>query len=108
MSSRLIGALPTRGPWTAVGLSRGWFLGILALSLVGFAFIGGPVWLDPRGRHFDRITMSYLIIPAATALALRHVRPFPFGRLVAATVMLALIKLVVTAALLAVLVLATG
>ena len=96
-----------RGPWTAVGLSRGWFFAILALSLVGFVFIGGPIWMDPRGRHFGRITMSYLVIPAATAVAFRRHRPFPFGRFVAATAMLSLIKLVVTAALLAVVVLAS-
>jgi hypothetical protein len=101
MATRLIGPLPTTGPWTAVGLTRGWFFAILALSVLGFVAIGGPVWLHPREGHFVRITASYLMILPLVGLALRRERPFPLGRMLAASAMIALAKLIVTALLLA-------
>lgn len=100
MPSRLFGPLPTRGIWTAVGLSRGQFLAILTLSVACFAFIGGAVWVHPRGDHFLRIGLSYAVIVPAVAFAMRHERPFPLGRALVAIALIALIKLVVTALLL--------
>lgn len=108
MSAPWISAFPTRGPWTPLGVPRGWFLGILAGSIVAFALIGGPVWRDPHGEHFLRIALSYAIIPLGTACAVRRERPFPFGRVVAATAVLSLIKLVATATLLGLIVLGHG
>ena len=103
MRTPLVGPLPVRGPWTAVGLSRGPFLAILAVSIVAFVLIGGPVWRDVRGDHFERIALSYALIVPLVGLALRHRRPFPLGQAVAAIATIALVKLVATAVLLAVL-----
>jgi hypothetical protein len=97
------GRLPERGPWTAVGLTRGQFLAILGLSLVLFAFVGGPVWAHVRDRHGVRIAVSYAVIPLAAGIALRRNHGARPGLLLGATVVIALIKLVLTAALLVVL-----
>ncbi len=97
----LVGPLPTHGPWTAVGLDRGWFFGILATAIACFVLIGGPVWRNPHGDHFVRITLSYAVIVPMVAFAFRRRRPFPVGLAIAAIATIALVKLVVTAGLLA-------
>ena len=96
----LVGPLPTRGPWSAVGLSRGWFLATLAIATGCFLLIGGPVWRNPHGDHFLRIVLSYAIIVPLVALAFVRRRPFPVGSVLAAIAVIALVKLVVTAGLL--------
>ena len=106
MSTPLIGPFPTRGPWTAVGLPRGQFLAILAIALAGFVLIGGPVWRDPHGDHFTRIALSYAVIVPLVLLAFRRRRPFPVGLVIAAIATLSLVKLVMTAVLLALVALA--
>ena len=105
MRTPLFGPLPTLGVWTAVGLTRGQFFAILGFSVACFALVGGPVWEHARGAHFVRITVSYGVILPAVALALSRERPFPTGRVFAASALIALAKLVVTALLLAGLVL---
>jgi hypothetical protein len=104
--ARFFGGLPERGPWTAVGLTRAQFLGILALAIALFVFVGGPVWTHVHDRHFARITVSYGVIPLAALAAQRRngaVRP---ALVVGATVVIALVKLVLTAGLLVVVALA--
>jgi hypothetical protein len=96
----LVGPLPTRGPWTAVGLTRGQFLAVLGLSIACFALLGGPVWGHAHGEHFARIGVSYALIPVAVAWIVRRERPFPVGRWLAASAVIALVKLVATALLL--------
>ncbi len=99
-SARFFGALPERGPWTAVGLTRAQFVVILGLSIALFVFVGGPVWTHLRDGHFARIAVSYGVIPPAVVVALRRngrVRPLV---VVGASAVIALVKLVVTAALL--------
>ena len=103
MRTPLVGPLPVRGPWTAVGLSRTQFLAILAVATAGFLLIGGPVWRDVHGDHFERIALSYALIVPLVGIALRNRRPFPFGLAVAAIATIALVKLVATAVLLGVL-----
>jgi hypothetical protein len=94
------GPLPERGPWTAVGLTRGQFVGILALSVGLFLLAGGPLWQQVHAGHLGRIVASYAVIPPAAALALaRNGRLHPLT-LLAASVVLALLKLVLTAVLL--------
>jgi hypothetical protein len=100
------GALPERGPWTGVALTRAQFLAVLTLSLALFVFVDGPVWLHVRDAHVGRIAVSYGIIPAAAAIALRRNRALTPARLVGATVVIALLKLLLTALLLVVLALA--
>jgi hypothetical protein len=97
MRTPLVGPLPVRGPWTAVGLSRGQFLAILAVAIAAFVLIGGPVWRDVHGDHFARIALSYAVIVPLVGLALRRQRPFPVGQAVAAIATIALVKLVATA-----------
>ncbi len=96
----LVGPLPTHGLWTAVGLTRGQFFAILGVAVGCFVLLGGPVWVHPRGEHLARIALSYAVIPPAVAWALRRQRPFPVGRAVAASALIALVKLVATTLLL--------
>ena len=107
MRTPLVGPLPTEGLWTAVGLRRGTFLGILAVAVGCFVLVGGPVWRDPHGDHFARITLSYAVIVPLVGLAFRRHRPFPIGQATAAIALIALVKLVVTAVLLALVTLAS-
>ena len=107
MRTSFVGPLPTRGPWTAVGLGRGQFFAILALSIACFAVAGGPIWRQPHGGHLGRILLSYAIIVPAVALALRREHPFPVARVVVASALIALMKLLATTLLLATIALAT-
>lgn len=100
------GALPERGPWTAVGLTRVQFLVILGLSVALFLFVGGPVWMHVRDGHTARIAVSYGVIPVAATVALGWNRAATPGRVVGATVIIGLLKLLLTALLLVVLALA--
>jgi hypothetical protein len=86
--------------WTAVGLSRGAFFGVLALAVGCFLFVPEPVWVQPRAPHFARIVVSYAVILPAVVVGMWRERPFPVGRAIAATAVIALVKLVVTALLL--------
>ena len=90
--------LPVRGPWTAVALSRGEFLGVLGASLVVFAVLGGPVWTHVRDAHFLRITVSYAVIPILVASVQWRSGSLRPGVFLGATALLAATKLVVTAA----------
>ena len=107
MGTRLIGPLPTTGPWTAVGLTRTEFFAILGLSVLAFVVIGGPVWRAPQGGHFGRIVLSYGLILPLVAAVLRRERPYPTGRVLAASALIALVKLIGTTLLLAAIALAT-
>jgi hypothetical protein len=100
------GALPEHGLWSAVGLTRGQFVGILAVSVALFVFVGGPVWTHVHDGHFVRIAMSYGVIPPATALALRRNGGARLPLLIGGSVVIALVKLLLTAGLLVVVALA--
>lgn len=91
------GPLPTRGIWTAVGLTRGQFLGILAVSIVLFLFFDGPLWRHTHDSHFWRIMWSYLIILPMAGAALYRNGKARLSTFVAACVVVGLVKLVVTA-----------
>ncbi len=94
------GPLPTRGVWTSLDLSRNQFVLILALAVALFAFIGGPVWNCAPGSHFWRIGLSYLAIPPAVAVALRLNGKLGIVNTLVASIVIGLIKLVLTAFLL--------
>jgi len=96
----LFGPLPTRGIWTALDLTRGQFLTILALSVILFLFIGGPLWTHARASHFWRINLSYAIIPLAVAAAFYRNGRARLVPIMVASVGIALVKLVLTALLL--------
>jgi hypothetical protein len=98
--SAFFGGLPVRGIWTALGLGRGQFFAILALSVGLFVAVGGPVWMHSHASHLLRIGISYGVIPPAVALALWRNRRLRVGLLLGASAVLALIKLVLTALLL--------
>jgi hypothetical protein len=98
--SPFFGALPEHGPWTAVGLTRGQFIAILALSVALFVLVDGPVWAHLRDGHTMRIAVSYGIIPPAVAVALRRNRSARLSLVLGASAVIALVKLLLTAALL--------
>jgi hypothetical protein len=104
---RLVSRLPEHGIWTAVGLTRDQFLVIVALATFLFVCIGGPVWRHLRESHFDRIAVSYLVIPVLVGGALYRNGRLRLLLLLEATFVVAVVKLVVTAALLIMVALAT-
>ncbi len=96
---RFFGPLPERGIWTGVGLTRAQFFVILSASTALFLAIGGPLWTNLRGAHFNRIAWSYGAIPPLVALALyRNGTPRPALVLTASGV-IAFVKWILTAAL---------
>jgi hypothetical protein len=98
----LFGPLPTRGIWTALGLTRGQFLFILGGSVALFLFVSGPLWQHLHESHFARIVLSYAVIPFAVAAALYRNGGARAVPILIATIVIALLKLVVTAAVLVV------
>ena len=98
--------LPATGPWQALGLTRGQFLAILAISSALFLWIGGPLWQHLRGQHGARLTWSYLAIAPMVAASLWHNRTWSVGHLIAGTGAIALLKLLATAGLMVLLTLA--
>jgi hypothetical protein len=97
ISEPFFGSLPTDGIWSSVGLTRAQFLWLIALSTALFVFIDGPLWEHLRDTHFNRILFSYAFIPPAVAAALRYNGKLRWMLLVAATVMVGLVKLLLTA-----------
>jgi hypothetical protein len=89
-----------RGLWTAVGLTRAQFCGILLLSVTLFVFVDGPLWAHVRDGHLTRIGVSYGVIPPAVAGALYWNRGLRPGVLLGASAVIGLVKLVLTAGLL--------
>lgn len=105
---RFFGGFPERGIWTPLGLSRGQFFAILAGSILLFVVVDGPVWSHLRETHFARITVSYAVIPVAVTAALYRNGKARLLTVVVASAVVALLKLVATAALLVGLALARG
>ena len=95
----LFAPLPVDGVWTSVGLSRGQFFLILVASSLLFLLWGEPLWKDPRGAHLGRLVASYAFIPVACAAALAWNRKLTIPTLSAASAVIALLKLLVTAGL---------
>lgn len=98
--NRFFAPLPARGIWTALDLERSHFLWILGGSLLLFVFVDGPLWSHARENHFWRLVLSYAFIPPAVAAALWRNGKLHWMRLLAASLVLSLIKLVLTALLL--------
>ena len=96
----LFGPLPTRGIWTALELTRNQFLFIVTLSVVLFLFVNGPLWAHARESHFWRINVSYAVIPPAVAVAFYRNGKMRIVPILVASVVIALVKLVITAVLL--------
>jgi len=94
------GPLPTRGIWTAVGLTRGQFFFILTVSVAMFVFLYGPLWLHARDSHLARIVWSYLVIVPMVWAALYRSGKARVVTVVAASVVVGLVKLVLTAVIL--------
>jgi hypothetical protein len=95
----LFGPLPRTGIWTAVGLRRGQFAAILAVSIALFLWIDGPLWQHLHDGHFARIAISYGIIPPLVVWALWRNGEARLLRILEASAVVALVKLVVTAVL---------
>lgn len=86
--------------WTAVGLTRSQFFLILTVSIAMFLFLDGPLWLHTHESHFWRIGWSYLAIVPMSWVALYRNGKAHLGTIVAASVVVGLVKLVVTAVIL--------
>jgi hypothetical protein len=95
--SPFFGPLPIEGVWTAVGMTRGQFAGIVVLSTALFVFIDGPIWSGVHDSHFARIVYSYALIPPLVAAALHFNGRLGWGLAIAASVVVGLVKLVLTA-----------
>lgn len=104
----LFAPLPEHGIWTRLGLARGQFLGILAVSVLLFVLVGGPVWLHVHDGHFVRIAMSYGVIPVLVAMALRRNAALRPGLLMGGSAVIAGLKLLLTAGLLLAIAIARG
>ena len=100
LDAPLFGPLPERGIWTALALTRGQFLAILGLAVGLFLVVGGPLWSHLHDGHLKRIAVSYGVIPPAVILALVRNRAARTRAVLAASAVLALVKLVLTAGLL--------
>ena len=92
--------LPTRGIWTSLDLTRGQFLSILLGSLVVFTLVGGPLWGHAHESHYERLVVSYLVIPPAVAAALWRNGEIQWLRILVGSAVISVIKLVLTALLL--------
>lgn len=91
------GSFPTRGVWTALGLTRTEFFVILIVSVALFSLVDGPIWQHPGGNHFRRITTSYLAIPLLILANQLTRKKFDLAALFGGSIVIGVIKLVVTA-----------
>ncbi len=91
--------LPTKGVWTAIGLSRAAFFTIFLGASAVYVFWGGPLWSHLGEDDFVRLAISYAIIPIAVAFALVRAGNFGIATFVVATGVIAALKLVLTAVL---------
>lgn len=94
------GPLPATGIWTAAELTRGQFLCIVTISVLLFLFIDGPLWQHMRDSHLARIGWSYAAIGIAVVAFLWRNRKLDLSRVIVATLLVSLAKLVITALLL--------
>lgn len=95
--ARLFAPLPVHGPWTALGLGRGQFCAILLGACLLYLLVGGPLWLHLGQRDFLRIAVSYAAIPLAVAWAQRRNRTWTLTTWLAASGVVAALKLLATA-----------
>ncbi len=91
------GPFPSKGIWTAVGLSRAAFLTIFLGASALYMFWGGPLWSHLGEDDFARIIVSYSIIPIAVAIALLWDGSFAIANFIGATAVIAALKFVLTA-----------
>jgi len=93
----LFAPLPEHGPWTPLHLTRGQFLAIVTGACLVYAFTGGPLWTHLGESDFVRIAVSYAVIPLAVAAALWWNGALRFSLWLAASAVIAALKLVITA-----------
>jgi hypothetical protein len=92
--------IPKRGIWTSVSLSRGQFFGILLFSVLLFLFLDGPVWRHLREPHTGRIAGSYGAIPVLVTVAQWKNHSLHLSHWLEASVLIAVVKLLITVVLL--------
>ncbi len=91
-----VSPLPATGPWTSLGLTRAAFFAVLLGSSLMFLVVPSPLWTHLRDGHFTRLAVSYAVIPAAIATLLALDGRLTMGLLLRGTLVLALLKLVLT------------
>lgn len=104
----LFAPLPVDGPWTALHLTRAQFCAILLGATLVYLLTGGPLWSHLRENDFVRIVTSYAVIPPAVALALWRNGALRLTVWLAASGVLAMLKLLLTAAIALLLGIAAG
>lgn len=102
-NSPFFGGLPRDGVWNSVHLSAGQFAAILFLSVALFVFWDGPLWWHLRQPHMTRIFISYAFIPMAVLIALYRNGQLRLMPWLGATLVIGVIKLLLTALLVMVL-----
>jgi hypothetical protein len=95
--------IPQQGIWTSVNLSREQFFAILLLSILLFLLLDGPAWRHLRDSHTVRILGSYGIIPVLVAVVQWKRHCVNLRSWLEASILISLIKLLVTAVLLVIL-----
>jgi len=90
---------PTEGIWTAIGLSRAAFFVIFLGASALYVFWGGPLWSHLGEEDFQRIVVSYTVIPVAVGFVLFRSGTLSLGTFLAATGVIAALKLLLTAVL---------
>ena len=65
--------------------------------MAAFLFIDGPLWSNLRENHFRRIIVSYVAIPMMVLVCHLRGAGFDLRRLFGATIVIGVIKLLVTA-----------
>jgi hypothetical protein len=88
--------LPVTGPWTSLGLTRTGFFTVLLASTLTFLIVPAPLWTHLREGHFTRLAVSYALIPIAVAVLLMRDGRLAPGLLLRGSLVLALLKLVLT------------
>jgi hypothetical protein len=88
---------PATGPWTALGIGRGPFFAVLAGACLVYLFWGGPVWSHLGDSEFPRIALSYAVIPLGALIALYRAGRLTLPALLAASGVIAALKLLLTA-----------
>lgn len=94
-----VAPFPVTGLWTSLGLTRAAFFAVLLGSTLTFLVVPSPLWSHLREGHFTRLAVSYGVIPCAVALLLARRGRLGAGLLLRASLVLALLKLVLTTAL---------
>ncbi len=87
------------GQWSlssTLGLTAAQGVWILTISMLIFAFLGGPFWSSPRQAFTLRVIASYLILPPLVFVCLLWNRKATWATLLFASSVLGSVKFAIT------------